>query len=184
MTTPIQDTTFQPACYVFGYSLPGLAHFGNTRWYPQQAIFGTRPFGGEIPGKNTENDVFQFIYGSKNPKTPYYKNGTWRTSVSPWPVTPDMSVRAHGKWAKRVIFYTCGGRQMVRRYTPADSAAKDNIVPWQLKFMEAEFIWSLFDDATKQQVNADAKRLNLKYHGREYFKSLYIKDNPRWQSYV
>lgn len=184
MTTPVVDPTFQPACYVFGTSLPGLAHFGNTRWYPQQAIFGTRPFGWEIPGKNTENDVFAFIYGSQNPKTPHRKDGEWVTSPGAWPVTPQMSARAEGVWAKRVIFYTRSGQQMVRRYTPRDSSAKEHLMPWQLKFMEAAFIWSLFDDETKQRVNAETARLGLQYHGREWFTKLYIKDDPRWLEYV
>ena len=184
MATPIVDPTFQPACYVFGYSLPGMAHFGNTRWYPQQAIFGTRPFGWEIPGKNTENDVFQFIYGSKNPKKPYCKNGEWRTSTSSWPVTPQMSMRARGVWAKRVIYYTHGGRQMVRRATPYHMSAKNHLVPWVNKLVESSALWSALSQAAKAQLTADAKRTRQATQGHNYFTKLYIKNDPRWRNYV
>jgi len=184
MTTPIIDTTFRAACYVFGYSLPGDAHFGNTRFYSYQAIFGTRPFGGEIPGKNTENDVFAFRYGSPNPKTPYYKNGAWKTSTSPWPVTPLMSCRARGSWAKRIIFYTRRGYQVVRRYTPNDSAAKECLVPSMLKLMESSFLYSILTDENKARLAADAKRTRQATQGHNYFTRLYIKDDPRWMDYV
>lgn len=184
MATPIVDPSYQPVTHIFGFSLPGLATWGKTRWYYQQAIWGARPFGGEIPGKNQDDDVAAFIRGSKNPKSPYFYKGSWHTSASPWPVTPQMSARARGRWADRVIYYTKGGKQFIRRATPYHLAAKDYLVPWQLKFMEAAFVYSLFDDATKNVINADAKKINFKGHGREYFTKLYMKDDPRWQDYV
>lgn len=173
MTTPIQDPSFAPACFVFGFSLPGHARFGNTRWYPQQAIFGTRPFGWEIPGKNTESDVFAFRYGAQVPR-----------AKGPWPVTPLMGIRAQGVWAKRIIFYTRRGFQVVRRLTPAMSAAKDWLVPTQLKFEEAARIWMTLSAEAKARAKADAKSTRLACRGNVYFTKLFIKDDPRWRNYV
>jgi len=178
------DPTFQPGCYVFGFTIPGFGYFGNTRTYPQQAIFGTRPFGWEIPGKNTEDDVFQFIYGSKNPKTPYRYKGAWKTSTSPWPVTPSMCVRHRGSWAKRVVFYVWRGKQMVRRYRPYDGAPKDHLVPFQAKLIDATSRWQLLSAEGKRQLNSEAARLGLHYAGYHYFTKLYIEDNPKWSIYV
>ena len=184
MPTPIVDPTFQPGCYVFGYTIPGLGYFGNRRTYPQQAIFGIRPFGTEIPGKNTENDVFQFIYGSKNLKTPYRKDSSWVTSTTPWPVTSDMSARCRGNWAKRVIFFTRNGRQVIRRYTPYDGSPKNNLVPWAVRLTDGVALWHLRDLGTRRILNAEASRLGLKMSGYNYFLRLYIKDNPKWGTYV
>ena len=173
MTTPIVDPSFRAACYVFGFTLPGLGHFGNTRWYPQQAIFGTRPFGGEIPGKNTENDVFAFRYGAPVPR-----------ATGPWPVTPQMGCRARGAWAKRIIFYTRRGYQVIRRYTPNDGMAKECLVPSMLKLMESSFLYSILTDENKALLAADAKRTRQATQGHNYFTKLYIKDDPRWMNYV
>ena len=173
MTTPIIDTTFQPACYIFGFTLPGLGHFGNTRWYPQQAIFGTRAFGGEIPGKNTENDVFAFRYGARVPR-----------AKGPWPVTPQMGNRTHGVWAKRIIFYTRRGFQMVRRARPMDLCAHEYLVPSMLKLMESSFLYSILTDENKARLSADAKRTRQATQGHNYFTKLYIEDDPRWMDYV
>jgi len=182
--TPLQDPTFQAGCYVFGYTLPGTGYFGNARTYHQQSIFGLRAFGTEIPGKNTENDVFQLHCGSPTPKTLYYKKGEWRLSPSPWPVTPNMSVQLHGPWAKRIIHCVKYGKPHRRRYTPYDSSAKETIVPWQLKLMESSFLWSCLTDENKARLNADAKRTQQATQGHNYFVKLYIKDDPRWLDYV
>jgi hypothetical protein len=184
MTTPVVDPTFQPACYVFGFTLPGMGCFGNTRWYPQQAIFGTRAFGYEIPGKNTESDVFAFRYGAYNPKTPHRKAGAWVTSASPWPATSDVGCRVTGVWAKRIIFYTRRGYQVARRYTPYDSMAKECLVPSMLKLMESSFLYSILTDENKARLTADAKRTRQATQGHNYFTKLYIQDDPRWQDYV
>lgn len=173
MATPRIDPTFQPARFVFGYSLPGSAYFGNNMTYPQNAIFGQGAFSEQLAGWHTEAEKFRFIYGAPVPR-----------ATGPWPCTPDMSIFSEGVWAKRVTFYRWRGKQRVKSYTPDASAAKESIVPTMLKLMEATFIWHLFDDATKRQLDSDASRLGLRYTGYNYFTKLYIQDNPRWQSYV
>lgn len=173
MTTPIVDPTFQPGCYIFGYTITGMGHFGNTRWYSQTAIFGTRPFGTEIPGKNTEEDVFQFRYGSPVPR-----------AKGPWPITPDMSLLLRGPWAKRIVHYVRLGKPQLKRYRPQDSTSKQYIEPFQLKLMESSFLWSCLTDESKARLEADAKRTGQATQGHNYFTKLYIQDNPKWLDYV
>ena len=95
-----------------------------------------------------------------------------------------MSVRRHGAWAKRVIFYTWRGRQMLRRMTPYDASPKNHLVPWSLKLMESSFLWSTLTDEAKQRLNADAKRTRQATQGHNYFTKLYIKNDPKWLTYV
>mgnify|MGYP001370442268 CR=1 FL=1 len=173
MTTPRQDPTFSPAVFIFGYSLPGLAQFGRQRRYSYQAIFGTRPFGGEIPGKNQENDMLSFIYGSPNPR-----------ATGPWAVTPFMTCRISNAWARRVIFYIWRGRQMVRRMTPYDASAKDNLVPWQIRLEEGAALWHTLTPSARARLHADAMRTRQAKQAYNYWSKLYIKDDPRWRNYV
>ena len=184
MPTPVVDPTFKAGCYVFGFSLPGLSYFGNTKTYAQRAIFGEGLFGAEIPGKNTEDDVFTFRFGSPNPKTPYYKHGAFHLSASPWPVTPFLCVRQRGAWAKRIIFYSKGGRPLTMRYSPYHASAKEHLVPWQLKLMESSFLYSILTDEAKAQLKADAARTRQATQGHNYFTKLYIANDSRWQDYV
>ena len=184
MTTPLQDPTFQPGASVFGGMIPGMATFGAARIYPQRGVFGTGTFGGEIPGVCMEDEVLEFIQGSKNPKTPYYKNGAWQTSASPWPVTPDMGDRLRGHWGKRAIFQTRGGEQVVRRMTPYDVSPKDHLTPFWPKFREAVALWKTFDAGTKRILNAEASRLGLRCSGYNYFIGLYLKDDPAKLQYL
>ena len=173
MTTPIIDTSFRPGCYVFGYTVPGQGHFGQTRFYNQTAIFGTRAFGSQACGKNTEDDLFTFRYGAPVPR-----------KTGPWPLTPWMSIRHNGPWAKRIVFYTWRNRPMVKRYTPYAGSPKESIAHIQLKLMESSFLWSILTDENKARLNADAKRTGAATQGHNYFTKLYINDDPHWQDYV
>ena len=173
MTTAIVDPTFQPGRYIFGFSLPGLAYFGNARSYPQKAIFGIRPLGSQIAGLDVEEEMFAWRYGVPIPR-----------STGPWPVTPFADIRVQGKWAKRIIYYTWRGQQRIKRHSPQHSCASENIVPTMLKLMEASVIWHLFDDTTKRRLDSDASHLGLRYTGYNYFIKLYIQDNPKWETYV
>ncbi len=184
MPTPQVDLTFQPGAYVFGYSLPGHAFFGRFRLYPQQGIFGLRPFGAEITGFNTEDEIFRFRYGSPNAKSRYWENGFWHTSSSPWPATPLLSAGVRGPWNKRIIFYSSHGKPALMRYSPYHGSAKQVIVPWQLKLMEAAFMYSILTDVNKARLKADALRTRQATQGGNYFKKLYILDDPRWMDYV
>jgi len=173
MPTPRADPTFQPGLYVFGFTIPGMGYWGRARTYPQQSIWGIRPFGREIPGKNTENDIFPFIYGLQN-----------TGPQSRYAITSKMCIRTRGQWAKRVIYYIKWGRQHVRRYTPYDGSPKDHLAPYSLKLMEATFLWHLLDDETKRRLDSDASRLGLRLSGWNYFTKLYLDDNPKWQEYM
>lgn len=173
MGTPIVDNTYMPGCFVFGYTLPYLSYFGQARQYPQQAIFGLRPFGGEIPGWNTEDQIFRFLRGAPTPR-----------KTGPWPFTPLMSMRARGTWGKRVIYYQRRGRQNMRRYTPYDGSAKEHLEPWINPFMEAAFLWTILTDENKKRLHADAMRTRQASQGKNYFTKLYIKNDPRWIDYV
>jgi len=168
-----QDPTFQTGAYVFGYSMPGFAAFGNARTYNQQAIFGIRPFGAEIPGKNLEDEILTFIDGAPVPR----KTGKWAR-------TPLMTIVARGGKAKRFIFYKWRNRRCCRRYTQDTSAPKDYLAPWALKLMESSFLWSILTDENKQRLVDDAKRTGQATQGHNYFTKLYIKDDPRWMNYV
>lgn len=173
MTTPVIDPTFQPGRSVFGYTLPGMGSFGNARTYPQKAIFGARSFGSQVCGLDIEEEIFKYRFGAPVPR-----------EKGPWPVTPDMGARFRGAWAKRIIFYTRGGQQRTMRYSPYHGSAKEHLVPWQLKLMEASFLWSLLDDETKARLAADAKSTGQATQGHNFFTKLYIKDDPRWMDYM
>ena len=184
MPTPPQDPLLTPGCYVFGYSLPGSAYWGRARLYLQVALWGSRPFGGEIPGLNAEDEFFRFLRSTPNPKKPYYKNRVKKTSPVPWGPLPVMSCRHVGVWGKRAIMYMRSGTNVIRRYTPYDGSAKNSITPWMLKLLESSFIWSLFDDATKKRLTDDARESGGATQGHNYFTKLYITDNPKWLTYV
>lgn len=173
MTTPLQDPTFQPGCYVFGYTVFGLGLFGNARTYPQQSLFGSDIFGNMVPGKNTEDDVFTFIHGAPVPR-----------EKGPWAVTSDMSARVQGSWAKRVIYQIRKGKQVARRYTPYDGSPKTYLVQYQPKFNTAITLWKALSPGQKQRLNSDASRLGLRYSGYNYFISLYLLSNPKWVTYI
>ena len=173
MTTPAQDPTFQTGCFTYGYTIPGLGYYGNARTYPQQAIYGARAYGGEIPGKNQEADMLAFVYGARISR----KKG-------PWPITPYMDTRTTGAWAKRVIFYTWRGQQMARRYTQYDGSPKNHFVPTMLKLIEANVTWHTVGPEIKRRLDSDASRLGLRYSGYNYYIKLFIQDSPRLQLYV
>jgi len=173
MTTPVQDPTFQPGASVFGGIIPGMATFGAARMYPQRGVFGAGVFGGEIPGVSTEDEVLEFIQGAPVPRL-----------KGPWPVTPDMTDRLRGHWGKRAIFQMKDGTQVVRRMTPYEAGPKDHLTQYWPKLREAVALWKTFDVDTKRILNAEASMLGLRCAGYNYFISLYIKDNPKWQAYA
>lgn len=170
---PRQDPTFQTGAYVFGYSMPGYSAFGNARTYSQQAIFGTRAFGGEIPGKNCEDDILMFIDGPPVPR-----------ATGPWGRAPLMSIRARGAKAKRFVFRIWRNRRQVARYTPDMSAPKDYLVPWADKLAAAMAIWRDLSPATKRRLQIDAVRLKKSKMGHNFFVQMYIKNDTRWMDYV
>jgi hypothetical protein len=173
MTTPAQDPTFQPGCYVFGCTIPGMGTFGAAKAYPQRAVFGAGTFGSQIPGKNEEDDMFPFIFGAPTPR-----------EKGPWAETPFMNPQVRGRWIKRAVFYTWRGRQMVRRYRPYDGMPKDHLATWSIKLRSAVLAWQSLTAASKVVLNAEASRLGLRYSGYNYFISLYVKDDPKWQAYT
>jgi hypothetical protein len=184
MATPRQDPTFQPAKHVFGFSLPGQAVFGRDMPYPQRAVFGQRSFGSQIAGFCTEDEMFRFLNGSPSAKTPYWKKGSWHTAVTPWPSTSFMAPVVRGRWISRCFFHTGGKYSQVRRLTPAMSAAKEHLVPAMLDLMAASVVWHTFGASTRRQLDIDASKLGLHYTGYNYFTKLYIKDDPKWMTYV
>lgn len=173
MATTRIDPTYQPGWYVFGSCMVGASYFGRHRSYAQFALFGIRAFGGQLPGKSNEDDMYQFLRGTQLPDHPNRR-----------PVTPFMCIKARGTWARRAIFTTFRGTQSVRRYGPSVGLQRENLVPSMLKLMEARFIWSLFDDETKRRLDRDADQAGLRCKGYAYFTKLYIQNNPRWQEYV
>lgn len=173
MGTPVVDTSYKTGCYVFGYSLPGLSYFGQHRPYIQQAIFGTRPFGGQILDWSTEDQIFPMLLRMPGPG-----------KIDRRPKTPLLSMQARGIWAKRVIYFTRMGRQNMRRYTPYDGSAKKHLEPWIQPFMEAAFLWTVLTDENKKRLTADAKRSGLASQGKNYLTKLYIQQNPKWMDYV
>ena len=173
MTTPHQDLTFQPGCWVFGFTLPGHGHFGSVRTYLQQAIFGTRRFGDEIPGVNTENEILGFVFGAPVPR-----------ATGPWPRTPLMSCRARGGWAKRVIHSVYHGHPKARRFTPYEASAKESLVPSMLRLMAAAALWHTLTDEAKARLTVDARQRKGACQAYNYFCKLYIKNDPRYLDYV
>lgn len=173
MATPLQDATFQPGCYVFGFTTPGQGYFGNARSYPQQAIFGARAFGGEIAGLNIEAEIFNFRYGAPVPR-----------ATGLWPTTPTLSIRRSGPWAKRLIFCRRRGYQIVRRYTPADGAPKECLVPSMLRFIDALALWKTLTNEAKCRLHDDALTRKQAHRAHTYFTKLYIENDPRWHDYV
>lgn len=129
--------------------------------------------GSQVCGLDIEEEVLSFINGAPIPR-----------EKGPWPVTTEMNTRTRGTRFKRVIYYVRKGRQVVRRYTPHDGAAKECLVPSMLKLMESSFLWSLLDDETKARLNADAKSTGQATQGHNFFTKLYIKDDLRWMDYM
>ena len=95
-----------------------------------------------------------------------------------------MSVQHRGIWGKRAILYYRKGRQVIRRYTPDSGAAKDYLVPWQIKLMEAYAIWKPLGAEVKLRLDRDARQAGIRCTGHNYFTKLYIQNNPRWHTYV
>lgn len=173
MATERIDPTFQPGWFVFGSAMTGSAYFGRHRSGNQFAVFGIRSFGTQIPGKVQEEDFARFLLGAPLPDHPNRR-----------PITPMMSIRASGTWARRAIFRVYRGSQSVRRYSPSTGLQRENLVPSMLKLMEAAFLWSIMTDETKARCAADAKRTRLASQANNYFNKLYITDDPRWLDYV
>jgi len=150
-----------------------MGAFGSALAYPQRAVFGAGVFGGEIPGKNEEDDMSPFVFGAPAPRL-----------KGPWAETPFMNPVVRGRWIKRAVFYTWRGRQMVRRYRPYDGMPKDHLTPWAVKLASSVAAWRSLTAASKVALDSEASRLGLRYSGYNYFISLYLKDNPKWQAFI
>jgi len=171
--TGIDDPTYQPGSYAFGYTVFGMGYFGQTRTYPQRAIFGQDSFGSCVFGKNTETDVFQFRHGAPDVRTPR------RLAKSPF-----FTYRKRGAWAKRIIYQVVNGKQRMRRYTPWDGSPKAHLVPFMPKFAEAVATWKTFPTETKTALNARASKLGKKHSGYNFWISLWLKDKPERLKYL
>ena len=149
-----------------------MGSFGAARAYRQRGVWGTGAFGSQVPGKNEEDDMLPFIFGAPAPR-----------DTGPWAETPFMNPQCRGRCIKRAVFYVSRGRQMVRRYRPYDGMPKDHLATWSTKLAAAVIAWRSLTAASKVDLNAEASRLGLRYSGYNYFISLYIKDDPKWQAY-
>lgn len=93
-------------------------------------------------------------------------------------------MRLSGEWAKRIIYRVRRGYQQVARYTPYMGSPKAHLVPWAIKLSEASFLWSTLTDEAKARLDVYAKRTGKYTQGANYFRALYMKDDPRWMDYV
>jgi len=164
MTRPRPDLLSEMVTgkYIYGYTCPGFAYYGEFRPYPQQSIYGMDAYETQIVGFNI---IDEFL--------PHCKK-----------FAPLESLRAWKQFAGRTIFYKQHNRQYLMRYQPYHGAPKNHLEAGQRLLMEATFIWHLFDDATKRQLDIDASKQNPPGVGYNFFTKLYIKNDPRWETYV
>ena len=171
--TGIDDPTYKPGSFVFGYSIPGLSAFGDGPKYPQYAVFGKRAFGGQVPGVDIDVEMFALQQGAPDVRIPR------RLADSPF-----MVHRKRVKWTNRIIYQVVHGQQRRRRYSPYDGSPKAHLTQFWPKFSEAFTLWKTFPEETKAALDSRASKLCLKCTGRNYWTKLWIQDKPERLKYL
>lgn len=169
----IDDPTYMPSSYVFGYTIPGMYAFGEKYKYPQHPVFGMRTFGTQVPNTDTDIEMFALSLGAPDIRIPR------RLAVAPF-----LCDRKRGKWTNRIIYQVVHGKQRRRRSTSWDSSPKDHLTPFWPKFREAVALWHTFPTETKAALNARTSKLGLKYSGYNYWTKLWILDEPERLKYL
>lgn len=173
MSTPIQDPTYTPGSFVFGYSQCGLAVFGEGQKYPENSILEDGAFDGRFDGMDVEARIFSLRDGPVDIRTPrVFANA------------PLLCHRVKKKWRNRIIYSVVNGSQRKRRYTPYDGSPKVHLTPFQPKFAEAVALWKTFPPETRSSLNARASKLDLQITGFNYWISLWMKDDPARLEYL
>jgi len=171
--TGIDDPTYRPGSFVFGFSLPGLSSFGEKPKYHQYPVFGMRAFGGQVPGVDIDAKMFALQQGAPDIRIPR------RLADSPF-----MVHRKRGKWTNRIIYQVVHGKQRRRRYTPYDGSPKVHLAQFCPKFRDAVTLWHTFPAETKAALDTRASKLGLKSSGFNYWISIWIKDKPERLKYL
>ena len=173
MPTLRADPSFRTKIFVFGKTTPGCARWGEYHHYPQNALWGTRAVGGQIPGLLQTEAMLPFVYGLQN-----------EGPQSRYAITPFMCIRAWGKWANKVLFYTIKNQQRIRHYTAYDHSCKNQLVENEEKLKTAAEYWRNMTDDKKSKLIDHTKRNRSCHCAWNFFTKLFMTDNPAWRNYV